>query len=195
VVTGEAGYGGSNPKIALARYDVDGSLDTSFSGDGMVKFDLTGDEDYAVDVAIQADGRIVAVGGAGSGGSNPTFGLVRLAADGTLDGTFSGDGKLTTDFTDKTDWAAAVAIQADGRIVAAGESGNGGSNSKFALARYNTDGSLDTTFSGDGKVGANFTSGRDAAFGMKIQTDGKIVAAGGAGEPNTTFAVARFLGA
>jgi hypothetical protein len=72
----------------------------------------------------------------GYGGSNSKFALTRYDTDGALDASFSGNGKLTTDFTSHADYANGLAIQGDGRILAAGESGEGGLNPKVALARY-----------------------------------------------------------
>jgi uncharacterized delta-60 repeat protein len=188
IVVGGASGGGS--KFALARYNSDGSLDTTFSGDGMLTTDFTATLDYANSIAIQIDGKIVAAGESGATGHNPKFALARYNPDGSLDTTFSGDGKLTTDFTRHEDLAHAVAIQADGKIVAAGTSAADRSNSRFALARYNPDGSLDTTFSGDGKLTTDFTPGADLVFyGLAIQTDGKLVVAGVAGGE---FALARY---
>ena len=85
-------------------------------------------------MAIQADGKIVVVGSSGS--LNPRFALARYNRDGTLDATFSGDGKVRTDFTPRFDGAGGVAIQADGRIVAAGMANSGRSKTRVALARY-----------------------------------------------------------
>src|SRR2546427_381241 len=107
------------------------------------------------------------------------------AAAGGLDPSFSGDGKQTTDFGTPEartgDQADAVAIQGDGKIVAVGSTGSL-SSSNFALARYNTNGSLDTSFSGDGKQITGFGAGtNDQANGVALQADGKIVAAGGTG--------------
>jgi uncharacterized delta-60 repeat protein len=76
---------------------------------------------------------------------------VRYNTDGSLDTTFSGDGKLTTDVGTGADYGQSVTLQANGKVLVAGRSSNG-SNDDFALVRYNTDGSLDTTFSGDGKL-------------------------------------------
>ena len=195
VAAGESGFFGSNPKFAVARYNTDGSLDTSFSADGKVNADLSSKEDYALDVAMTSDGRVVAAGIASADGSNPTFGLARFATDGTLDTTFDGDGKVTTDFTSAVDYASGVAIQGDDKIVAVGASGIVGSNPKFAIARYTTAGALDTTFSGDGKSQNDITSETDSAEEVAIQADGKIVAAGGAGDTNTMFALTRWLAA
>jgi len=138
----------------------------------------------------------VLAGAAGFNTNNTRFGLAQFNTDGTLDSSFGGDGKVTTSFSDRWEYASDVRIQSDGRIVAVGEAGSGRSNSRFALARYSSDGSLDTSFGGDGRVTTDFTNGFDSAVGVEIQTDDKIVAAGGAnfGVPDTKFALARYEG-
>src|SRR4029079_12810350 len=93
--------------------------------------------------------------------------------DGSPDTSFSGDGKQTTDFGGFDDQATAVALQADGKIVAVGS----GANGDFALARYSAGGSLDTSFSGDGKQTTDFGA-QDRATGVAVQSDGKIVVVG-----------------
>jgi uncharacterized delta-60 repeat protein len=196
VAAGIAGLGGPNAKFALVRYNLDGSLDSTFGGDGVVTTDFTPTVDWADSVAVQADGKIVAMGFSGQGGPNTKFALARYNPDGTLDATFGAGGKVTTDFTRFFDWGWAVAIQADGKIVAAGCSGftGGGTHGKFALARYNTDGTLDTTFGDDGKVTTDFTRFDDCAGAVAIGADGKIVVAGdsGIGGQNGKVAVARY---
>src|SRR5919106_1268573 len=188
-----AGFSGpsANRNFALARYNTDGSLDTTFDGDGKVTTDFAGSIDAALGVAIQADGKIVAGGRAVVSG-NQDFALVRYNADGSLDTTFDGDGKVTTDFAGASDQASGVAIQANGKIVAAGRAFVSGT-SDFGLARYNADGSLDPTFSGDGKVTTDFAGDTDEARGMAIQANGRIVAAGVATvSGNQDFALARY---
>jgi uncharacterized delta-60 repeat protein len=137
-------------------------------------------------VAIAGDGKIV-VGG-GSGGD---FALARYTVNGSLDPSFSGDGRQMTGFGG-SDQANAVAIQGDGKIVAGGF---GGLPGDFALARYDPGGSLDPSFSGDGRQNTDFGSD-DGANGVALQGDGKIVAAGigRGGNQATDFAVARYLG-
>jgi uncharacterized delta-60 repeat protein len=157
----------------VLRYTRRGRLDPTFGGDGRVITDVSRGDDQANGVAIQADGKIVVAGR--SGKDNRKFALVRYNTDGTLDSTFAEDGKVTTDFTNARDQANAVAIQADGKIVAVGRSGG----ADFAVARFNTDGALDATFGGDGKVTTDFTHGDDPANAVAVQPDGKIVAAGG----------------
>ena len=179
--------------FAVARYNTDGSLDTTFDGDGKVTTDFAGAADIAFAVALQGDGRIVAAG-CFNWAPCTDFALARYNTDGSLDSTFDGDGKVTTNFAGSNDTAAFdVAIQGDGKIVAAGWARDPGY--QFALIRYNVDGSLDSTFDLDGKVTTDFAGGNDRGFDVTIQGDGKIVAAGEAvvsGPPD--FAVARYNG-
>jgi uncharacterized delta-60 repeat protein len=188
VVAGRAG--GSGGRFGLARYDTAGVLDPAFSGDGKVFTNLVSGYDHAWALAIQSDGKIVAAGAAQVRGG--AFALVRYNADGTLDTTFSDDGKVTTNFTTGDDWVWDIAIQTDGKIVASGVAGASPSNKMVALARYNTDGSRDGTFSGDGKVTWNPTTGWEDAAGVGIQLDGKIVIAGAGGGNGGRLLVMRF---
>jgi uncharacterized delta-60 repeat protein len=191
VVAGLAGgrlVYGDDQKFALARYNADGSLDRSFSGDGKVTTNFTSGPEFAHSVAIQGDGKIIAAGRVSGGGGR--MALVRYNADGTLDTSFSGDGKVTTDFTARDDRAEKVMVQGDSKIVVAGTTAYYRGSGRFALARYNSNGSLDASFSGDGKVTTNFTGAFDGAFAGAIQMDGKIVAAGEAGG---NLGVARYM--
>jgi len=168
-------WNGSNSDFALFRYLPNGSLDTSFDFDGKATIDYGSDED-AYAVAIQADGKIVVAGYAFTG-SNLDIALVRYNTDGSLDGSFGTGGRVTTAVGFGNDRAYAVTIQADGKIVVAGEAYNG-SNDDFALVRYNTDGSLDGSFGTGGKVTTAVGSDNDFAYAVAIQADGKIVVAG-----------------
>jgi uncharacterized delta-60 repeat protein len=185
--------------FALARYNTDGSLDTTFGTGGTVTTDFFGFQDQALAVALQPDGMIVAAGFATMQG-NTVAAAVRYSTDGGLDTTFGSGGKVTTTFFGNGDVANAVAIQTDGEIVIAGST----ADEDFALARYKADGSLDSTFGGGGKVFDGFGLGGDndsIASCMAIQPDGKIVAAGNALDSNqvgdviyisANFAVARY---
>ncbi len=162
--------------FAVARYNADGSLDTTFGGDGTVTTSICANcHDEAFSVAVQPDGKIVAVGGGFDGTNNPKFEVVRYNANGSLDTTFDTDGIAITSFGDGQ-IAAAVAIQGDGKIVAGGVM-LGPSSPEFALARYNPNGSLDTTFNSDGKVTTPMGFGGGVSS-IAIQSDGKIVALG-----------------
>ena len=151
-----------------------GDLDPAFNAGGTVTTDFAGAGDAAAGVAIQPDGRIVVAGGSGT-----DFGLIRYRPDGTLDQDFGTDGRVSTDFAAGIDTAQAIALQPDGKIIAAGTAYEAG-NDNFAVARYLPDGSLDTSFDTDGKVSTDFTGGADGANSVAIQPDGKIIAAGAA---------------
>lgn len=184
VVAGSAQGGG----IGIARYNVDGSLDTTFSGDGKV---VLWESLYAGanSVKLQGDGKIVVAGDSVFG----DFTVVRFNANGTLDTSFSGDGKLTTDFGGVSDTATHVALQSNGKILVAGFTDPGPlSDYVFALARYNEDGTLDGTFSGDGKVTTAIGNAGDLAHSMSIQSDGKILLAGFSTQASMDFALVRY---
>jgi uncharacterized delta-60 repeat protein len=171
-----AGYtaDGSNDDFAVVRYNSDGSLDTTFSGDGIQTTGIGIGSDKGYSVAIQADGKIV-VAGYSEMNFDEDFAVVRYNTDGSLDTTFSGDGKQTTDIEATYNEGRSVAIQADGKIIVAGYSLD--TNCDFEVVRYNTDGSLDTTFDSDGKQTTDFNSW-DFAYSVAIQTDGKIIVVG-----------------
>lgn len=178
LVSGGAASDTRHSKIAIARYDPDGTLDSSFGGDGKVTTAL-GDWAYANGIGVQSDGKIVAAGIAFSPGPGERFGVVRYNADGTLDATFSGDGAAITGFTGKDDAALELAIQPDDKVVVAGMAAGTTRNQKYAVARYDTDGSLDSSFGGgDGKVLLDVTTKDDYAYGVALQLDGKIVVVG-----------------
>jgi len=170
-----AGYNSND--FALVRYNADGTLDTSFDGDGKVTTAVGASDDYGISVIQQADGKLVVAGWSVNGG-NDDFALVRYNTDGSLDLSFGGGtGKVTTDIGGDKDWASSVIQQADGKLVVAGRSFNG-SNEDVALARYNTDGSLDTGFDGDGKVTTAIGGSDDYGYSVIQQVDGKLVVAG-----------------
>ena len=161
----------------------DGTPDISFgdNGSALYRFNQTvgsPSTDSAFTVALQPDGKIVISGYTIPDGGTPNFGLMRLNPDGSLDDSFDGDGKLSSDFFGGVDEVHSVAIQPDGKILAAGFAQVSGFNYDVALARYNPNGSLDSTFGGDGKVTTDFFGGDDGALSMFLQSDGKIVAAG-----------------
>ncbi|MFC8240337.1 calcium-binding protein [Streptomyces chartreusis] len=167
--------------FALTRHNPDGTVDTSFGGgDGEVLTDFEGD-DVAEGVAIQPDGKIVMVGYAGE--SFFDFAVARYNPDGSPDITFSGDGKVTTDLGGYN-WGQTVAVQSTGRIVVGGQSAD-----RFALVRYNVDGSRDTTF-GTGGVATTDFGGTAGVNDLVVQPDDRIVAAG-SGSPGD-FLLTRF---
>ena len=181
--------------FALARYLPNGTLDTTFGGDGRVTTDVGGGTAHAV--ALQPDGKIVLAGVAPSPSTGSDFALARYLPNGTLDTTFGGDGRVITDFGGD-DIAIAVTLQPDGKIVVAGRATTNPAtgHTDFALARYLPNGTLDTTFGGDGRVTTAFFEDHATAGGVVLQPDGKIVATGEANNLSTgnrDFALARYL--
>ena len=172
-----AGYSesGSNSDFALVRYGTDGTLDASFGTGGIVTTAIGSNNDYGSSVAIQEDGKIV-VAGFSNNASNDDFALVRYGTDGTLDASFGTDGKVRTVIT-SDDWGTAVAIQTDGKIIVAGSSFSGLSTT-FAITRYKTDGTMDTSFGWGGIVTTAIGSMQDMVDSLAIQADGKIVVTG-----------------
>jgi uncharacterized delta-60 repeat protein len=155
-----------------------GDLDRSFSGDGIVLTAFGGETGGGSAVALQADGKVVVAGATAGYDYQSDFALARIDSDGSLDTSFSDDGKQITDFGAGTvSEARAVAIQRDGKILVAG-SARAGAGWELALARYDADGSLDNSFAGDGTL---MTGLGGYAYSVAIQTDDKIVVAGGPG--------------
>jgi len=195
VVAGSSDAGGTYD-FAVVRYNDDGTLDATFNG-GRVLTDFSrGSGDFATAAVIDAVGTVVVGGLSDTSGIPYDFALVRYTASGTLDGTFNGTGKVLTDFSGSgsIDRLEALAIESNGTIVAAGDSIADG-RSRSALARYNDDGTLDTTFNANGTVVTAFDSGNATAQAVAIQSDGRIVAAGWLDDGNRKgpdFALARY---
>jgi len=180
VVAGDAS--GDAEEFALARYNPDGSLDPSFGAGGIVTTAVGADNSYATAVAIQPDGKIIAAGATyvPEAGFQPPddFALTRYNSDGSLDSSFGSNGVVRTDFSATEDFANAIALQSNGKIIVAGRSEGLPTGSVFALARYNQDGSLDPSFGSNGKVAPAFGSGYADANAVAVQPNGKIVVAG-----------------
>jgi uncharacterized delta-60 repeat protein len=194
LVAGGSAQNRANPKVVVARYLPDGSLDPTFSGDGKVTTDLSAAKDYANAATLQNDGKIIVGGLAAVSGSRASFELIRYKSNGSLDTSFSGNGKLTTNFTARDDSVQGIVVRSDLDIVAGGIAGSGGSNANFALAYYQPDGKLDPSFGGgDGKVMTDITAGYDAAWDLVIQPDDKVVAGGEVSGSGGRFAATRYL--
>jgi uncharacterized delta-60 repeat protein len=172
VVAGNT-YNGSNTDFALARYDASGALDTSFGTGGKVTTPIGSADDKAKALVLQPDGKLVVAGS--SYVSNNDFALARYNANGTLDTSFGTGGTVTTPISGPSAVSALV-LQPDGKLVVAGSSYSG--NYNFALARYNANGTLDTSFGTGGKVTTPVGSAAAIAFALALQPDGKLVAAG-----------------
>ncbi len=168
VVAGTESLDGIN-SLALARFNTDGTLDTTFgsttSGKVVLHIGPAGTPTQVNAVAIQPDGKILV---AGSAESNSNFLIVRFLPNGTLDDGFDKDGIVEISSFDTVTrinaQATCLALQKDGKIVVAGEEAQGvfNPNDNFAIARLNTDGSLDHSFDGDGKTNLDLGHDEDA---------------------------------
>jgi len=184
-----------NYDFAVLQFTKTGARDTSFSGDGIALLDFLGLRDEALAVVAQSDGKLVVGGFANSPATTNDFALARLNANGSLDASFGNGGRVTTDFFGGLDGILDLEIQPDGKLVAAGVADAPTTSKDFALARYNTDGSLDASFGSGGMVTTDFLGGVDAVNRMLLQPDGKIVVAGAAFNPFTNgidFAFGRY---
>ena len=186
--------------FALARFLPDGSLDRSFGSNGVVRTTFaTYGASRANDVAVQPDGKIVAVGMRFRGDdaqNDELFAIARYLPDGRLDKSFSRDGLASIDFGFGDADATAVALQRSGKILVAGHGTRNvyRTEEDFALARLRANGTLDRSFSRDGRVTVDFGHQlSDSVRGMALRSDGRIVLAGSSGKRDTAprIAVAR----
>jgi uncharacterized delta-60 repeat protein len=160
VVAGKAGT-----DLALARYNADGSPDTTFDTDGRLTSDFGGNGDEGAALFVYPDGRILVGGAAGFVGSSD-FVIARYNSDGSPDLTFDTDGNARTNLGGY-DFVRDLVVENDGRITAVGTGGS----SSVALARYNADGSLDLSFDTDGKLTMSFGNSNNGSA-LALQADG-----------------------
>lgn len=195
VVLGKLDQNGQ-PILQLARYNADGSLDTTFNASGKLTTGLHATGFTGGSVLIQGDGKIVVVGmDASNGLADSDFALARFNADGSVDTAFGVNGTVVTDLgAHRQDIVGRAVLQADGKILVAGSTDVSGMDWDFALVRYNADGSPDTTFNGTGMVRADIgDQSTDAAYAITVQADGKILLTGASNANDSgDFAVARF---
>jgi uncharacterized delta-60 repeat protein len=185
--------------FGMARFNVDGSLDTSFGDGGKVRTDFSGRTDDAMRIALQPDGHILLAGRSIQFLSDEDLALARYDSNGMLDTGFGAGGKVLADFFPTGsglfgDGLNSIVFQEDGKIIAGGLS-EFITRSDFGVARYNQDGTPDSSFGSGGKVVTDFGTSifggsREAIFAVELQPDGKIVAAGTDG--STNFALARY---
>jgi uncharacterized delta-60 repeat protein len=164
-----AGGGAPASSFCVARLRANGAPDTTFGPGGKRVIDFGGDDEVAYGAALQPDGKIVL-----AGHSDLRVALARLNPNGSLDKTFSVDGKMTFSWG-PISVARAVLVQPNGKILVAGYSGPEGGN--VQVARLNANGRLDTTFGTGGKVSIDF-GGDDFGLAMARQANGRIVVAG-----------------
>ena len=181
--------------FALARYNANGSLDTTFNTSGKVTTNVGATYNMLDSIAVQPDGKIVAVGTLVEGG----VGLARYNTTGALDATFNGNGKAVTALcgTGEFDSLHAVALQADGKILVAGTSREGEADD-LVLARFNSNGSIDSGFGSNGRSLTNFSQDafQDTAYGIAVLSDGSIMVAGDSVSTDSGFdlILAKFQG-
>jgi uncharacterized delta-60 repeat protein len=177
--------------FCVVRYNDDGTLDSSFNHSGKATTFIAY-HDAAQSVAIQPDGKII-VGGWSYNGSTEDFALARYSPNGTLDRSFNGTGTVTT-HVGNSSYCFSLALQGDGKIIAAGRINLFGFQNHSALVRYLPDGSLDTTFNQTGKIITLIGNYSDQVGAVAFQPDGKIVVAGSSADTNGEgrFAVARY---
>jgi uncharacterized delta-60 repeat protein len=194
IIVAASGNLGGKAAFHVARFNADGSLDTDFGTGGVTAVVFTPASSGAespTELVVDALDRVVVAGYAPmAGGKNAALGfaVARLLPDGAPDTTFDGDGKVLVGFDRKNAWAYAVALDGDGRIVLAGSQ----DRTSLAFARVEEDGTLDTTFDGDGRLTISFgrQSGNVLADAVAVQADGRIVSAG---TRNSDFVVVRLL--
>ena len=191
------GISAAGGDFAVARYNTDGTLDSSFGVGGKVTTDF-GLTDQASSVVVQPDGKIIVAGGtyatfpAGGG----QFALARYNSDGSLDTSFGVGGLVRTTFGSSGCFASALVLQRDGKIIAGGTNYiDLQTNSDFGLVRYNSDGSLDSSFGNAGEVSTEFDGLLDNVSAVLLQPSGKIIAVGAASSAITSsdFALVRYL--
>ncbi|MBI5538519.1 MAG: T9SS type A sorting domain-containing protein [Bacteroidia bacterium] len=182
-------------KIAVVKFNSDGSLDTGFGTSGITKTSLSNTtDDFGNAIDIQTDGKIVI-----AGTSNNTAVIARYNVNGSLDSSFGTGGIIQTNFDiAQPAEAYGITVQTDGKIVAVGVSGPNAQNTNgnFGLLRLNNDGTFDNTFGNNGKAITDISNGyNDVAFCVKEHTDGKLIVSGISRENNHyTFAAARYNG-
>lgn len=178
VMTGAVSNDAVDFNIAVIRFNSDGTLDNTFDVDGIVVTDLGSLYDFANTLVIQGDGKIVVTAYSKTQATRGLMVVVRYSSDGSLDNTFDQDGKLYTIIVNSSARANSIVLQSDQKLVlgAATDNGNG---LGYVLARYNTDGSVDTTFDTDGYVfSSSFGSFIELAYTVALQSDEKILVTG-----------------
>jgi uncharacterized delta-60 repeat protein len=185
-----------NSDFAVVRYNPDGSPDTTFGTGGRATTEFFGSKDEIHALALQPDGRVVAVGQSVWGSSNYYAALARYNADGSPDTGFGNSGKVITDFSPndgmKYHRLYAVAVQPDGRILAAGAARHYDDWDSFAAARYNYDGSPDLAFGNGGQVVTKILGLTATGNAVALQPDGKFFVAGCASGSSGCYATGSY---
>ncbi len=177
IVAGGNATKGAKSRFCLARYNSDGNLDETFGSLGFVVADYP-EQMVLSAVVLQTDGKIIAGGNL----YDPTFSishfvLLRFDSNGVLDTTFGTDGRVVTNFSDKLDRMTSLIVQNDGKIIASGSTSDDINFSDFALARYNSDGSVDLSFGNNGRTISSIRTW-DFGYAITLQDDNKIIVSG-----------------
>jgi uncharacterized delta-60 repeat protein len=189
-----AGYSsnGTNYDIAIARYNTNGALDAGFGTGGKVTISAGSYDDDVYGIAIQPNGKIILAGYSFNGATNQGV-MIRFLPNGTLDNTFGSGGMMLTPNTSQWDTFLSIALQSNGKIIGSGYHTANGVNRNFAILRYDTTGVLDPSFAGNGIVTTDFSGNDDEAYGVVVQPNGQIVAAGySINGTAKTFGLARY---
>lgn len=202
IVVGGHANNGSDDDFAVARFTAGGVLDTSFvagAGKAAINIFSPGSADQAFGLALNPVTQSIVLAGSAYNNAtgNKDFALVRYFPTGALDGSFGDGGVVTTDFGNSTDVANSVYVRSDGVTVAGGFSRFSTSSDDFALARYTQNGSPDASFDSDGKLTLRISNADERVYGVALEFDTKIVAAGfaavaGSSPVTRNFALARF---
>ncbi|MBI1860721.1 MAG: choice-of-anchor D domain-containing protein [Deltaproteobacteria bacterium] len=192
IVVAGSSYNGSDTDFAVARYSTAGALDASFGTGGKVSIDVSaGGNDVAYAVVIQADGKVL-VGGSAATSGDLNFSVVRLTSAGAIDTAYGTSGIAITQFNGQDDVLRGLALDSNGKAVAVGYSISLAGKKRFAIARYGTDGTADTTFNTTGRaVFSPIANSQNDCYALSILSSGKIVMAGTALSGTYQFAVAQ----
>ncbi|MBK9557192.1 MAG: hypothetical protein IPO47_15455 [Bacteroidetes bacterium] len=171
-----ASYSDHHGRFVVTRFNSDGTLDNSFSGDGITTTDIYDDTEVIFSITRQSDGKILAGGYTFKDGI-PEYALVRYNENGDIDESFGDDGIVVISIGTDFDLITSVIIQPDNKIIASGYSSDFDSDTDISIARFNPDGSLDYSFSGDGTLRTDIAED-DHSWQSLIQPDGKIITAG-----------------
>lgn len=187
LLAGSGGFTGGGTHITVLKLNSNGTLDQSFGdGTGQLTTEI-GTSSTALDVIVQTDGKIV-VAGLTSDGAYSDVAVVRYLSNGVLDNGFDGDGIRTLSLDAYDDFASGILQLPNGKLLISATS-----NVDFALARFNSNGSLDNTFSGDGIVETDMDDSFDNLTDLSLDAEGRIVAVGHSSYNLYNMSVLRYL--
>lgn len=177
IVIGSSDISGN--KIVLIRLNSNGTIDSSFGSSGLVVEMFNTNFDAWTCSALQSDNKII-IGGQSNDGNNDVFALARFEENGAYDNTFGSSGKVMNSVDNYSSYGKDILIQNDGKIILIGSVIDNTFNYAFAISRYNSDGTLDTSFDTDGTKSFTFNSSfpPNDANAVATQSSGKILIAG-----------------